>query len=55
MTSKKTFTSKYITLLVCSITAEASEAKKYSTSLFSSGWNSEVEADLGIKGISPGP
>lgn len=39
-----------MTLLVCSMTALASEAKKYSTCLSSSsGWNSAVE---GVRGIS---
>lgn len=52
----KKITSKKITLLVCSMTALASDAKKYSTSLSSMGWNSAVESDLGIReGISPRP
>lgn len=37
------------------MTAEASEAKKYSTSLFSNGWNSEVDAERLITGISLDP
>lgn len=46
-------TSRKMTLLVCSMTALASEAKKYSTSLSSRGWNSEVESERGIiAGIS---
>lgn len=36
-----------MTWLVCSITAEASEAKKYSTCLSSKGSNSEVDPVLG--------
>lgn len=37
------------------MTAEASDAKKYSTSLSSNGMNSEVLSDLGITGISARP
>lgn len=44
-----------MTLSVCSMTAEASDAKKYSISLSSSGWNSEVESERGNTGISPRP
>lgn len=41
-----------MTRLVCSITALASDAKKYSTSLSSSGWNSDVDSVRGINGTS---
>lgn len=41
-----------MTLLVCSITADASEAKKYSTSLSPTGINSDVLSLRGITGIS---
>lgn len=44
------FTSRKMTLFVCSMTALASEAKKYSTCLSSSsGWNSAVEGVRGIR------
>lgn len=48
-------TSKYITRLVCSMIAEASDAKKYSTCLSSNGSNSEVDPVLGKEGNSGGP
>lgn len=44
-----------MTLFVCSMTAEASDAKKYSTSLSSKGWNSEVDSVLGSMGSSLRP
>lgn len=37
------------------MTADASDAKKYSTSLSSSGMNSDVLSDRGISGTSRGP